>query len=232
MDKIIASYSQKTLRLAVDKMKRNLLFVELDRYLFEKQLWSEGYTRVMGLDEVGRGCLCGPVVAAGVILDPATAENVGLKDSKTIKKKDREELSVRIKSEALYWTIQSCSTIVIDEINILHASLKAMVKCIESNGAGPDYLLVDGNKSPVTMLPHTCLVKGDNRSASIAAASILAKVYRDGLMEKLHETYPVFGWDRNVGYPTKEHFAGLEKHGYTIHHRLSFKLRTEKKFDE
>lgn len=206
--------------------------MELDRYLFEKQLWSEGYKRLMGLDEVGRGCLCGPVVAAGVILDPDTAENLRLKDSKTIKKTDREALSVRIKKESLYWTIQSCSPAEIDKINILHASLKAMIKCIKSSGASPDYLLIDGNKAPATLLPHTCLVKGDNRSASIAAASILAKVHRDTLMEKLHESYPVFGWDRNVGYPTKEHFLGLEKHGYTKHHRLSFKLRTEKKFDE
>ena len=145
---------------------------------------------------------------------------------------NREALSDQIKEKALYWTIQSCTPSEIDEINILHASLKAMVKCTENNGAGPDYLLVDGNKSPATMLPHTCLVKGDDRSASIAAASILAKVHRDTLMEKLHEKYPVFGWDRNVGYPTKEHFAGLEKHGYTKHHRMSFKLRTDKRFDD
>lgn len=206
--------------------------MELDRYTFEKQLWSEGYNRVMGLDEVGRGCLCGPVVAAGVILDPDTAENLMLQDSKTIKKTDREELSVQIKSEALYWTIQSCSPTEIDELNILHASLKAMLKCTESSGAFPDYLLIDGNKSPATMLPHTCLIKGDNRSASISAASILAKVYRDDLMEKLHEKYPLYGWSRNVGYPTQEHFAGLQKYGYTDHHRMSFKLRTEKKFKE
>lgn len=204
--------------------------VETDRYVFEKQLWSEGYKRVMGLDEVGRGCLCGPVVAAGVILDPAKAKMPDLKDSKIIKKTNREELSERIKEEAIYWSIQSCSPSEIDEINILHASLKAMSKCSESEGASPDYLLIDGNKSPATMVPHTCLVKGDNRSASIAAASILAKVHRDSLMESLHQDFPVFGWDRNVGYPTKEHFAGLVKHGYTKHHRMSFKLRTDKKF--
>uniref|UniRef100_UPI0030EBFEBA ribonuclease HII n=2 Tax=Rhodohalobacter sp. 8-1 TaxID=3131972 RepID=UPI0030EBFEBA len=204
--------------------------MELDRYTFEKQLWSEGYTRAMGLDEVGRGCLCGPVVAAGVILDPDTSENLGLKDSKTIKKADREDLSAQIKSEALYWTIKSCSPTEIDKMNILQASLKAMQKCTESRGATPDYLLIDGNKSPATMLPLTCLVKGDNRSASIAAASILAKVYRDDLMVKLHEKYPYYGWNSNVGYPTQEHFAGLETYGYTMHHRKSFKLRTEKSF--
>lgn len=204
--------------------------VRLDRYTFEKQLWSEGYRRVMGLDEVGRGCLCGPVVAAGVILHPDAEENIGFKDSKTIKKGDREELSELIKKVALYWSVQSCSPEEIDRINILRASLKAMNQCAETGDAQPDYLLVDGNKSPRTILPHTCLIKGDNRSASIAAASILAKVYRDGLMKDLHEKYPFYGWNRNVGYPTKEHFAGLEKHGYTKHHRRSFKLRTEKKY--
>ena len=206
--------------------------MEPDRYVFETQLWGEGFNRVMGLDEVGRGCLCGPVVAAGVILNPDRDKLLSLKDSKTVKKLDREELSDLIKEEALYWTIQSCSPSEIDDINILHASLKAMVKCSESEGASPDYLLVDGNKSPATMLPHTCLVKGDDRSASIAAASILAKVHRDSLMESLHEKYPVFGWDRNVGYPTKEHFAGLQEHGYTKHHRMSFNLRTEKQYNK
>lgn len=204
--------------------------MKLDRYRFEKQLWSEGYQRVMGLDEVGRGCLCGPVVAAGVILHPYAQENISLKDSKTIKKGDREDLSTLIKKEALYWSVQFCPPAEIDRINILHASLKAMNKCAEADGALPDYLLVDGNKSPRTFLPHTCLVKGDDRSATIAAASILAKVYRDKLMIKLHEKYPFFGWNRNVGYPTKEHFAGLEEHGFTEHHRKSFKLRTEKEY--
>ena len=201
-----------------------------DRYHFEKQLWSEGYTRVMGLDEVGRGCLCGPVVAAGVILKPGEKINEALRDSKTIKKTDRIGLSNQIKKTALYWTIQWCTPTEIDRLNILYASLQAMTKCTQADRADPNYLLVDGNKSPATMLPHTCLVKGDDRSASIAAASIIAKVYRDDLMVKMHEKYPFYGWNRNVGYPTKEHFAGLEQYGYTEHHRKSFKLRTDKKF--
>jgi len=201
-----------------------------DRYHFEKTLWSEGYQRVMGLDEVGRGCLCGPVVAAGVILKPGAEVNDALRDSKTIKKVDRPALSKRIKADAEFWTIRWCPPQVIDQINILHASLRAMTKCSEATGGNPDYLLVDGNKSPVTLLPHTCLVKGDDRSASIAAASILAKVYRDRKMTELHEVYPFYGWDRNVGYPTKEHFAGLEKYGYTKHHRKSFNLRTDREY--
>lgn len=184
----------------------------------------------MGLDEVGRGCLCGPVVAAGVILKPGANVNDALRDSKMIKKVNRPVLSEQIKQDARFWTIQWCSPKEIDKLNILHASLHAMTKCSEAAGASPDYLLVDGNKAPVTMLPLTCLVKGDDRSASIAAASILAKVYRDELMTKLHEQYPFYGWNCNVGYPTKEHFAGLEAYGYTEHHRKSFKLRTDKKY--
>lgn len=203
---------------------------ESGRYYFEKQLWSEGYRRIMGLDEVGRGCLCGPVVAAGVILKPESDVNISLRDSKTILKEERTVLARQIRQDALFWTIQWCSPREIDKLNILHASLLAMIKCMEMRHASPDYLLVDGNKSPATLLPHSCIIKGDDRSASIAAASILAKVYRDELMLKLHEEFPVYGWDSNVGYPTKQHFDGLKMYGYTEHHRLSFKLRTKKKF--
>jgi len=203
---------------------------EPDRYYFEKQLWGEGYQRIMGLDEVGRGCLCGPVVAAGVILKPYSAVNLSLRDSKTILKEERTLVAEQIRKDALFWTIQWCSPREIDKLNILHASLCAMVKCIEIKDASPDYLLVDGNKSPTTLMPHSCLIKGDDRSASIGAASILAKVYRDQLMQKLHEKFPVYGWDTNVGYPTKQHFAGLKTYGYTEHHRMSFSLQTKKKF--
>jgi len=203
---------------------------EPDRYYFEKQLWGEGYRRIMGLDEVGRGCLCGPVVAAGVILKPYSAVNLSLRDSKTILKEERTLIAEQIRKDALFWSIQWCSSREIDKLNILHASLCAMVKCIEKQGASPDYLLVDGKKSPATLLPNSCIIKGDDRSASIGAASILAKVYRDQLMQKLHEKFPVYGWDTNVGYPTKQHFNGLKTYGYTEHHRMSFNLRTKKKF--
>ncbi len=184
----------------------------------------------MGLDEVGRGCLCGPVVAAGVILRRDASVNERLRDSKSIKKMDREELALQIKDEAEYYAVRKCSPVEIDQHNILRASLLAMRRCIESEGANPDYLLIDGNKAPSTLISHACIVKGDDRSASIAAASIIAKVYRDSLMYSLHEKYPVFGWDRNVGYPTREHYNGLKEFGYTIHHRKSFKLKTEKVF--
>lgn len=184
----------------------------------------------MGLDEVGRGCLSGPVVAAGVILKHTERLHKDIADSKTLDKKSRTELAEEIKEKSLFWTIQQCGIDDIDELNILHASIKAMVKCSEAGGAKPDYLLVDGNRYVSSMIPYTCIVKGDNRSVSIAAASILAKVYRDNLMKNLHEKFPEYGWDSNVGYPTKDHFEALQRVGYCKHHRKSFSLRTEKKY--
>lgn len=202
----------------------------MDRYQFENNLWKQGYRRIMGLDEVGRGCLCGPVVAAGVILKPKTKLSSEIADSKTLDEESRVRLAEEIKKRAYYWTIQKCSAREIDDINILRASIKAMLKCSEAYNANPDYLLVDGNMFAPTIIPHSCIIKGDDKSASIAAASILAKVHRDQLMRALHEDYPVYGWKTNVGYPTKEHFEGLINHGYTRHHRMSFRLRTEKTY--
>jgi len=204
----------------------------VDRYFYENKLWREKYKRVMGLDEVGRGCLSGPVVAAGVILKPGYKLDHRIADSKTIKEPVRKELTNAIKENALYWTIQSCSVTEIDKLNILHASLKAMNRCAGAEGADPDFLLVDGNRYTDSLIPHACVVKGDDRSATIAAASILAKVYRDDYMRQLHWEYPCFGWDKNVGYPTKKHFKGLEENGYTIHHRRSFNLRTDQPYKE
>lgn len=203
-----------------------------DRYLFEKKLWGEGFKRVMGLDEVGRGCLCGPVVAAGVILKPNSHLNPNITDSKKLTGRRREELVEEIKSEALYWVIKECSPTEIDRLNILKASIQAMVHCSEEPGADPDYLLIDGNCFTNHLVPHSCIVKGDDRSVSISAASIIAKVYRDHYMMNLHSQYPFYGWDKNVGYPTKKHFEGLSKYGYTSHHRKSFKLRTDKIYSD
>ncbi|MEX0944657.1 MAG: ribonuclease HII [Balneolaceae bacterium] len=202
----------------------------IDRYYYEKKLWNQGYNRIMGLDEVGRGCLCGPVVAAGVILKPYSELNRDIADSKTLSLKRRIELAQEIKSETLFWAIKMSTASEIDQINILKASIQAMIKCTEEEGSDPDYLLVDGNRFTNSLTPYSCIVKGDNKSVSIAAASILAKVYRDDYMKGLHDKYPWYGWDRNVGYPTKQHFDGLQKFGYTIHHRKSFKLRTEKMY--
>lgn len=204
----------------------------MDRYQFERKLWRQGYRRIMGLDEVGRGCLCGPVVAAGVILKPNTKLSSEVADSKTIDEETRVRLATKIKKRALFWTIQKCTAREIDEINILRASIQAMLKCSETDGAAPDYLLVDGNMFTSSIIPHSCIIKGDDKSVSIAAASILAKVHRDRLMKALHEDYPVYGWKTNVGYPTKEHFEGLINHGYTRHHRTSFRLRTQKVYQQ
>lgn len=200
---------------------------EPDRLLFERRLWQEDYKRIMGVDEVGRGCLSGPVVAAGVIFRSDTLPN-GIKDSKRLNLEERRELTEYIKQEADYWTIQWCSPKEIDQLNILKASVKAMSKCARVQGANPDYLLVDGIHYGSSLCPHQCIVKGDDRSMSIAAASIIAKVYRDDLMIRLHEKYPHYGWDTNVGYPTEKHYKGLLEYGITKHHRRSFSLRTEK----
>lgn len=182
---------------------------------------------MMGLDEVGRGCLAGPVVAAGVVFHPET-DIPKIRDSKTIGEGERKELAQQIKEEALLWTVQEGSIAKIDELNILWASLHTMQKCVDATAITPDYLLVDGNRYISSLIPYTCLVKGDDRSMSIAAASILAKVYRDDLMRKLHEEFPEYGWDTNVGYPTAIHKKGLKEFGYTEHHRTSFKLGTSK----
>lgn len=185
----------------------------------------------MGLDEVGRGCLAGPVVAAGVIFKPGTRID-GVRDSKKIDRKERERLFEIIKDEAAFWTIQSCSPTEIDKLNILWASIKAMQKCVDAPDARPDYLLVDGNRFTDSLVPYTCVVKGDDRSLSIGAASILAKVYRDNLMVELHEKYPHFGWNTNVGYPTARHYEGLAEFGYTVHHRKGFNLKTDQVYRE
>lgn len=199
-----------------------------DRLKFERQLWEEGFTRVMGLDEVGRGCLAGPVVAAGVVFKPGT--NIPeLRDSKAIGEQERLKLSKRIKDEALFWTIKEGSIAEINKLNILWASIQTMQKCVNTASPKPDYLLVDGNRFVSSLIPYTCIIKGDDRSMSIAAASILAKVYRDSLMRELHQLFPEYGWDTNVGYPTVVHKKALREFGYTEYHRTTFKLGTEKK---
>ncbi len=198
-----------------------------DRLKFERSLWAEGYKRIMGLDEVGRGCLAGPVVAAGVIFDPHT-QIEGVKDSKAIEELQRNILARQIKEKALFWTIRCGTVAEIEERNIFWASLRAMQKCVQVSEAQPDYLLVDGHRYVDSLVPYTCLTNGDDRSISIGAASIIAKVYRDQLMRELHEEYPYYSWNTNVGYPTQQHYDGLSAHGFTKHHRQNFNLRTTK----
>ncbi|MEX0721924.1 MAG: ribonuclease HII [Balneolaceae bacterium] len=203
----------------------------INRLKIEKQLWSEGYQKVMGLDEVGRGCLAGPVVAAGVIFKPGT--NIKeIRDSKMLTHTEREELSEIIKEKAIFWAIKEGSIEEVNRLNILWASIETMVECVAAAKSPPDYLLVDGNRYTTSLIPYTCMIGGDDRSMSIGAASILAKVYRDEYMRKLHNEFPEFGWNSNVGYPTPVHRKALKKHGFTHYHRSTFRLGTTKKYSK
>lgn len=183
-----------------------------------------GYNLEAGVDEVGRGCLAGPVVAAAVIL-PTQYQHPLLNDSKKLSKKQRELLREDILGDAVAWAIGEASPAEIDEFNILNATYLAMHRALDKLPVNPAYLLVDGNRfRPYRDVPFTCMVKGDSRYLSIAAASILAKTYRDDLMCALAEVHPHYAWEQNVGYPTKLHRNGIISHGTTIHHRQSFTM--------
>ncbi len=176
-----------------------------------------------GLDEAGRGCLAGPVVAAAVIL-PKKFNLPGLNDSKKLTAEKREVLAVEIKKQALAYAVGLVSNTEIDEINILNASFLAMHRALDQLEKVPKQLLVDGNRfKAYKTIPHTCIIKGDGKYASIAAASILAKTHRDELMQALHLKYPHYAWDRNMAYPTKAHRAAILAHGFTPYHRLTFR---------
>ena len=178
-----------------------------------------------GCDEAGRGCLAGPVFAAAVIL-PADFSHPGLNDSKQLSASRRESLRQTIENEALAWAIAMVDNHEIDQINILKASILAMHKALDQLLTRPQLILVDGNRFKAYQdIPHECIVKGDSKFMSIAAASILAKTYRDNYMLKLHETYPHFGWDRNKGYPTLEHRKAILTLGATPFHRETFTVQ-------
>jgi ribonuclease HII len=180
-----------------------------------------------GTDEAGRGCLSGPVVAAAVIL-PADFKNEMLNDSKQLSEKKRRLLRPIIEKEALSYGISFVYQEEIDEINILNASILAMHKSIDELSLRPEFIIVDGNRfKNYQEVPHQTIVKGDTKYLSIAAASILAKTYRDDYMEKLHFEFPHYNWAKNKGYPTKEHRQAIREFGSTHHHRLSFKLLPE-----
>jgi ribonuclease HII len=196
-------------------------------WYFERQVWDDGYLRVAGADEAGRGCLAGPVVAAAVILDPQKPVR-GLRDSKLLDETERLRLADRVRERSRAWAIGICSPDEIDTLNILWASMEAMRRAVEALPESADYLLIDGNQRiPGAPCPSRSIIKGDARSRTIAAASILAKTYRDALMRGLHEAHPDYGWDSNVGYPTPEHYRALDLHGPTSLHRRSFRLSTE-----
>lgn len=186
--------------------------------------FSEKYIEA-GIDEVGRGCLAGPVVASAVIL-PKKFEHDLLKDSKKLKAKDREYLEQEIKEKALAWAIAEASHQEVDEFNVLNASILAMHRAIEKLNIKPELLLVDGNRfKPYDFIPYHCIVKGDNKFFSIAAASVLAKVYRDNLMKDLDEEFPEYDWKNNVGYPTPKHKAAITNIGLSQWHRKTFKIK-------
>lgn len=177
---------------------------------------------VAGVDEAGRAPLAGPVTAAAVILDPNNIPE-GIDDSKKLSAKKRDSLAEQIKECAIAWSICECNLEEIEELNILHASMLAMQRCVEQLSPAPIHALIDGNRLPKSLpCAATPIVKGDSKSLSIAAASILAKTSRDHLMQKLAEEYPGYGWEKNAGYPTPEHLTALDKLGITPHHRRSF----------
>jgi len=177
-----------------------------------------------GCDEVGRGCLAGPVVAAAVILPKNYIHNT-LNDSKQLTRDERQSLRDEIQRDALAWAIAEVDNHEIDKINILKASFKAMHLALDKLQLKPDLLLIDGNRfQPYGELNFECVVKGDATYLSIAAASVLAKTYRDELMMKLSEQYPGYGWETNMGYPTEEHRVGIRNQGITPFHRRSFQL--------
>lgn len=176
-----------------------------------------------GLDEAGRGCLAGPVVAAAVIL-PKDYKHSLLNDSKQLSKTQRSILRTEIEKDALAYAIAEASHEEIDKINILKASFLAMHRAVEKLAIRPEHLLIDGNRfTPYPLIPHTCIVKGDAKFLSIAAASILAKTYRDELMERLALEFPYYKWQQNAGYPTPFHKKAIKEHGFTPFHRLTFK---------
>lgn len=177
-----------------------------------------------GCDEAGRGCLAGPVFAAAVILPPGF-ECPGLDDSKKLDERTRDRLRPIIENNAVAWAVAKCDADSIDEYNILYCSLLAMNKAIRNLKVKPEFLLIDGNRfRNSTDIPFQCVVKGDGKYMSIAAASILAKTHRDEYMSELHEKFPMYGWDKNKGYPSAAHRKAIAEYGACKEHRKTFRL--------
>lgn len=188
-----------------------------------KLFFQNQYLEV-GCDEAGRGCLAGPVVAGAVIL-PKGFKNDILTDSKQLSEKKREMLREVIEKEAIDWAVAFVSPREIDKVNILNASIMAMHRAVDKLRIRPEFIAVDGNKfKPYKGIPHQCCIKGDAHYLSIAAASVLAKTYRDAFMKKIHKEFSQYDWAKNKGYPTKAHRAAIKKYGDCVHHRQSFTL--------
>jgi ribonuclease HII len=191
-----------------------------------KLRFSEFYFEC-GTDEAGRGCLAGPVTAAAIILPDDFELNL-LNDSKQLSEKTREKLKPIIEEKAISFAVTHLEPKIIDTINILNASIKAMQECIVKLNPTPLYIIVDGNRfKPINNIPYSTIVKGDSKYMSIAAASVLAKTYRDEYMDKIHEEFPMYNWKQNKGYPTKEHREAIRKYGTTKYHRMTFRLLPE-----
>ena len=180
-----------------------------------------------GTDEAGRGCLAGPVTAAAIIL-PEDFKLDLLNDSKQLSEKVREKLKPIIEEKSISFAVTHLEPKIIDEINILNASIKAMQESIVKLNPTPLYIIVDGNRfKPIKNIPYSTIIKGDSKYMSIDAASVLAKTYRDQYMDKIHEEFPMYNWKQNKGYPTKEHREAIRKYGTTKYHRMSFRLLPE-----
>lgn len=185
------------------------------------------YQNEAGTDEAGRGCLAGPVTAAAIILPP-DFENTLLNDSKQLSEKKREFLKPLLEKEALSFSVRHVFQEEIDAINILNASILAMHKALDGLLNTPSFILVDGNRfKPYPSISHECIIKGDGKFMSIAAASVLAKTYRDEYMARIHEEFPMYNWKKNKGYPTKEHREAIRTYGLTKYHRKSFRQLPE-----
>lgn len=216
----VVAFAQKTLRAHERVVHERARLEKLWR--FENEAYAQGYRAIVGTDEVGRGPLAGPVVAAAVVL-PRGVEILGINDSKKLSEKRREALAEEIKAKALAYKIAEISPAEIDRVNILHAAERAMKEAVETLPFG-DYLLVDGQNQLDVRLPVRNLIGGDSISISIAAASIIAKVYRDHLMVQLDSVYPQYNFAQNKGYGTADHYAALQKYGPSPVHRRSFRL--------
>lgn len=196
--------------------KKNMLLNQFSDFFLE-----------CGTDEAGRGCLAGPVTAAAVILPEKFSLSL-LNDSKQLSEKTRKQLKPIIEAEAISYAVTHLEPIIIDDINILNASIKAMQESILKLNPTPEYIIVDGNRfKPLDQIPYTTIIKGDSKYLSIAAASVLAKTYRDEYMDKIHEEFPMYNWKKNKGYPTAEHREAIKKYGTTKYHRMSFRLLPE-----
>jgi ribonuclease HII len=200
------------------------LFFKLKSISMLSPIYNTEHKIEAGCDEAGRGCLAGSVYAAAVILPP-DYQHEGLNDSKKLTDKRRRELRVDIERDAIAWAVGVVTAEEIDEMNILNASILAMHRALDQLKVRPEFVIVDGNRfKPYQDIPHQTIVKGDAKYLSIAAASVLAKTYRDDYMHELHKEYPYYAWDKNAGYPTVAHREGIRLHGLSPLHRKTFKF--------